>query len=105
MRDTETLYNTRFLGHIRAHNPNSIWIISTVFAQVTTECPYTLQWDASSPSKLPLPMVGSGHVSNTLFPGNTKVTNPNGISIGSAVFAGFTTVTNRQTYRQTTVLG
>ena len=41
--------NTWFLGPIRAHNPNSISIGSTVFAQMTAEYPYTLQWDASSP--------------------------------------------------------
>jgi len=29
--------------------------------------------------------------------GPTRVLDPNGISIGSAIFAGFTTVTNRQT--------
>jgi len=29
--------------------------------------------------------------------GHTHVLNPNGISIGSAVFAGFTSVTNRPT--------
>ena len=40
------------------------------------------------PSKLPLPMGRSGPPSNTWFPGPTRVLNPNGISIGSAVFAG-----------------
>ena len=48
--------NTWFLGPIRAHNPNGISIGSAVFAQLTAECPYTLQWDAPSPSKLPLSM-------------------------------------------------
>jgi len=37
-------YNTRFLGPIRDHIPNSIWIGSAIFAQLTAECPYTLQW-------------------------------------------------------------
>jgi len=41
------------------------------------------------PSKLPLPIGGSRPPSNTWFPGFTAgVLNPNGISIGSAVFAG-----------------
>jgi len=31
---------------------------------MTAECPYTLQWDAPFPSKLPLPMGGSGPPSN-----------------------------------------
>ena len=39
--------------------------------------------------------------SNTLFLGPTRVLSPNGISIGSVVLAGFTTVTNIQTDRQT----
>jgi len=34
--------------------------------------------------------VGSGPPSNTQFPGPTRVRNPNGTSIGSAVFAGVT---------------
>jgi len=43
--------------------------------------------------------------SNTWFSGPTQVLNPNGISIGSAVCAGLTTVTDKQTDRQTTLLG
>ena len=36
--------------------------------------------------------------SNTFVPGRpTRVLNPNGISIGSAVFAGLTSVTDRPT--------
>jgi len=38
----------------------------------------------------------SGPPSNTWFPGPTQVLNPNGISIGAAVFAGLTSVTDRQ---------
>ena len=34
--------------------------------------------------------------SNTRFPGPTRVLNPNGISIGSAIFSGLTSVTDRQ---------
>jgi len=48
--------NTRFFGPFRAHNPNGIPIGSAVFAQVTTECPYTVQWNDHFPSKLPLLM-------------------------------------------------
>jgi len=40
---------TRFLGPIQAHNPNGILIGSAVFAQMTAECPYTLQWGAPFP--------------------------------------------------------
>jgi len=39
--------------------------------------------------------------SNTWFPGPTQVLNPNGSSNGAAVFAGLTSVTDRQTDRQT----
>jgi len=66
------------------------------FAQMTAECSYSLQCDALRPSKLPLPME-IWTASNTWFPGPTRVLNPNGISIGSAVFAGLTSVTDRQT--------
>jgi len=40
---------------------------------------------------------GSGHPSNTRFLQSTRVHNPNGISIGSAVFAGLMIVTDQQT--------
>ena len=49
--------------------------------------------------KLSLPMGGSGLPSNSWFLGPIQAHNPNGISIGSAVFAGLTTVTDRQTDR------
>ena len=45
-----------------------------------------------SSNKLPLPMGGSGPPSNTWFPRPTRVLNPNGISIGSAIFAQLTAV-------------
>jgi len=48
MGDLNPRLNTLFLRPIRAHNPNSIAIGSAVFVQMTTECPYTLQWDAPS---------------------------------------------------------
>jgi len=41
--------NSWFLGPVQAHNPNGITIGSAVFAQVTAECPYSLQWDAPFP--------------------------------------------------------
>jgi len=43
-------------------------------------------------------MEGSGRPSNTWFPGLTRVLNPNCISIGSAVFAEPTSVTDRPRY-------
>ena len=68
------------------------------FVQLTAECPYTLQLAAPSPSKLPI-SVGIWTPSNTWFLGSTRVLYPNGITIGLAVFAGLTTVTDRQTDR------
>jgi len=44
---------------------------------------------------------GSGPSANTRFLGPTRVLNPNGISIDAAVFAGLTSVTDRQTDRPT----
>jgi len=42
-------------------------------------------------------MEESGSPSNTWFSWPTQVLNPNGILIGSAVFTGLTSVTDRQT--------
>ena len=47
--------NSWLLGPVWTHNPNCITIGSAVFAQVTAECPYILQWATLSP-KLPLPV-------------------------------------------------
>jgi len=70
--------------------------LSCFFTQVTAECPYTLQSDAPPPSKLPLPIRDlEWPQSNIWFPGPTQVLNPSGISIGSAVFAGLTSVTDK----------
>ena len=68
---------------------------------MTAECPYTLQWDTPFPLKIAPSHWGSGPPSNTWFLGPTQVHNPNGISIGSAVFAGLTTVTDRPMDRPT----
>jgi len=75
-------------GSIQAHSQNGISLGSAIFAQVTAECPYTLQWDAPSPLKIVSSHGGSGPPSNTWLPGPTRVLNPNGISIGSAVLQG-----------------
>jgi len=54
--------NVWFLGPVRAYNPNGITISSAVFARVTAECPYTLQWAARSPLKTAPSRWGSGLV-------------------------------------------
>jgi len=68
---------------------------------MTAECPYTLQWDAPFPLKIAPSHGRSGRPPNTWFPESTGVLNPNGISIGAAVFARLTSVTDRQTVQQT----
>jgi len=64
--------NLWFLGPIRIHNPNGASIGSAVFAQVTVECPYTLQWDAPSPPKIAPPHNGCGPPSNNGFLGSPE---------------------------------
>jgi len=61
-------------------------------------CPYTLHNETPLPSKLPL-SVPFNVFTNTWFPGSTRVSNPNGMLIISAVFAGLTSVTDRPTDR------
>ena len=57
-----------------------------------------LQWALLAP-KIASSDGGIWTPSNTWFPGPTRLLNPNGMSIGSAVFAGLTSVTDRQTDR------
>jgi len=90
--------NTCFLGPTPVQNPNAISIVSAVFAQMGAECPYTLQWDASSPLKIAPSRGRIWTPSNTMFRGPTRVLNPNHILIGSAIFAGLTSVTDRPHY-------
>ena len=61
-----------------------------------------LQW-AGQPPKSPLPIAGSQIPSTTSFLGPCESAPPNGISIGSAIFAGLDHVPVRQTHRQTTL--
>ena len=90
-----------FLRLTRVHNPNGKSIASAIFAQLTAESPYTLQWDAPFTLKIASSHEGSEPLSNTWFLVPTRAHNPNGISIGSAVFAGLTSVTDRQTDQPT----
>jgi len=75
------------------------------FAQLTAECPHTLQWTAPPLSlRIDLAHGASGPPSNMWLLGPTRVHNPNGrsivwpISISSAIFAG---LTDRQTNQPT----
>ena len=76
-------------------------ITSAVFAQMTAECPYTLLW-APIPQNCPFPL-GDLDPYLTRFLGPIQVLNPNGISIGSAIFAGLTSVTDHTTRSVTSI--
>jgi len=77
-------------GHMRAHSPNGTSIASAVFAQMTAECPYSLQRFACSPLKIAPSYEGIWTPGNTWFIRPTRVLNSNGNSIASAVFAALT---------------
>jgi len=72
-------------------------------ADVTGDCYYS-KWSKkfdkrphrSLPPKMPLPL-GIRPPPNTRFLGPTRVYNPNGTSIGSAVFVGLAVMPNRET--------
>ena len=59
---------------------------SSVFARFTLNVPYALQWATKCLQNCPSPDGGSGLPPNPWFSGPTKVHNPNGMSIGSAVW-------------------
>jgi len=93
-----------FLGPVWAHNPNGVIISWAVFAHMTTVSLYFAVGRPSLPSKLPTPMGGCPPPSNTCFLELTRILSPDGISIGWAVSAGLTSVTDQQTDRQTMLL-
>jgi len=66
------------------------------FAEMTAKCPYNLQWAAFSSLK-----IAHSHRDMDVVPWAHRVLNRNDISIGSAVFAGLTSVTGRHTDRPT----
>jgi len=75
--------NLCFLRSTRVHNPNGKSTRSAVLAELTAETSYTYN-GLFFPQTCPLAW-GIWTPSNTWFPGPTRVLNPNGISIGSAV--------------------
>jgi len=62
---TCTPSNTWFLGSTQLSIPNGISLGSAVFAQLTAESPYTMQWATLSP-KLLLPTGRSGPIEYTV---------------------------------------
>jgi len=91
-----------FIGSTRLSIPNVISIRSAVYAQLTA---IRILYDGLLPPKIAPSHGGSGLPSTTLFLGPTRVYNPNGISISSAIFAGLTTMTDRQRYTQSATIG
>jgi len=79
--------NTRFLWPNRAKTQTASGSVQLFLHRWTQSQSVPIQWDALSTSILPLAMGGSGLPSNTRFPEQSRVLNPNGISISSAVFA------------------
>jgi len=77
-------------GPTRVQIPNRISIGSAIFAQITSESHYTLKRTTPFPLKIAHSHGRSEPPYNTWFLGPTWVLNPNGISIGSAVFAQLT---------------
>jgi len=74
------------------------------FAVYTAAMTRNVFQSAGQPHKLPLPLGGSRLPSNTQFLEPTQVYPANDILISSAIFAGLTKVTNRQTDTQTDML-
>ena len=81
-------------------NPNDISIRSAIFAQLMTECRRTCP-GMSFPLKISHSLGAIWTTSNTRFLRPTLVQTTNGISIGSADFAGLSTVIDRPTDGQT----
>ena len=100
-RQCAPLPNTCSLGTTRVRIRNGISIGSAVFAQLTAQSRYTSQQATRSPPQNCLFPRRPVLPSNTWLLGPTRVLNRNGMSIGSVVYAGLTTVRDRQTDRQT----
>ena len=103
--------NLCYLRPNRDYNPNGKSIGSASFAKLTAECRghvlspnnYPFAWGsgphlihASLSPRESTTQTGFGPPSNTWFLVRTQLLTPNGISIGSAVIVGLTTVTDRQ---------
>jgi len=80
-------------GHTRVDRPHGTSIGLAAFAQLTAYSSYTLQWSALRPQNCP----SAGYLDPQVVPCQSRVHNPNGIATASAVFAGLTIVTDRQT--------
>jgi len=82
-------------------SPQTKWYLYWFSRFCTDDCRVSLYFTMGGPFPPPVKIApshgGIWTLSNTWFPGPTGVLNPNGISIGSAVLAGLTSVTDRLT--------
>ena len=90
--------NTWFRRPILAHNPNGISTGVQPFLHSSPQSVPILYSGPPFPLKIAPSNGGSGHSSNTWFLRPTQVLNPNSILIGSTVFAGLSTDTDRPCY-------
>jgi len=99
--------NACFFGLSPLHIPNGISISSAVFAQLTTESCYTLQWAACLPLwKLSLPMWISGsHLTHDSLAPPEFLTQTASRSVQLFLQGSLLWQTDRQTDRQTMLLG
>jgi len=81
----------------QAHIPNDMLIGSAVFTPMTQSVPILYNGTPFPPKNCPFPWGDLDTQSNTWLPGTTRVLSPNGILIAWAIFAGLTSVTDRQT--------
>jgi len=68
MGDLDLPCNTWCFRPMRVHSPNGTSIGSAIFAQMTAECLYTLQWFACFPLKIAPSQTSGPHVRGSLAP-------------------------------------
>jgi len=98
-RDVDPHLTDDFLGQYKPTIQTASWSVQLFSHRWLQTVPILYHGMSLSPIKIAPSHGGSGPPSNTWFPGPTQVLNPNGISIGSAVFAGLTSVTDWPTDR------
>jgi len=77
------------------HGRPSQLLLSSCLHRLQQSVPILYSGTPPAPLKIAPSHWGSGPPSDTWFPGPTRVLNPNGISKGSVIFAGLTSVTDR----------
>ena len=101
----KVLNRCHFVGHVQACPTKPVWRDLTDLHRARQKVPIVYNGTPIVTPKFAPSHGGSEPPSNTWSLGPSQVLDPDGISIGSAVFAGLTSVIDRQTDRQTTLLG